>query len=123
MSAKGLSPMQRTLKALRNQGVLCDIVERFLSHAGPFGVRKDCFGFMDVIAIYPGRGIVAVQACSTDVKSHIRKITDDCTGEAIAWLEFAEIEVWGWRKLVVKRGGKQKRWTPRVVPVTMEDFE
>lgn len=120
---KGLSPMQRTLKALRDQGVICDIGEKFNSFVGPYGIRQDLFGFIDVVALYPGRGIVGVQACSSDVSAHIRKITDVCTEEAIAWLQCnGEIEVWGWRKLLVKRGGKQKKWTPRVVAVTIEDF-
>ena len=121
---KGLSSMQRTLKALRDQGVICDIAEKFNPYAGPFGIRQDMFGFVDLIALYPGgRGIVAVQACFSDVKKHIRKITDECTEEAIAWLECkGEIEVWGWRKLLVQRGGKLRKWTPRIITVTLADF-
>lgn len=120
---KGLSSTQRTLRALRNEGVIADISERFIQHAGPHGIRMDLFGFIDVVALCPGRGIVGVQCCTTDVRGHIRKITEECTENAIAWLECnGHIEVWGWRKLVVKRGGKAKRWMPRIISITMDDF-
>ena len=37
----GISPTQRTLKAMREQGRLCGIVEKFQQYGGKFGVRQD----------------------------------------------------------------------------------
>jgi hypothetical protein len=42
--AKGLSPTQRTLRALRDQGRICGIVERWNQFVGPHGIRQDLFG-------------------------------------------------------------------------------
>jgi hypothetical protein len=56
---KGLSPTQRTLAAIRREGALAGIVEKWNSHAF---IRQDLFGFVDIIAIYPdSRRITAIQ--------------------------------------------------------------
>lgn len=44
----GLSPTQRTLRAQRDRGLVCAIVEKWNMHAGPFGIRQDLFGIIDV---------------------------------------------------------------------------
>ena len=49
----GLSPTQRTIRALRDQGLVCGIVERFNPHVGPHGIRQDLFGCLDIIALDP----------------------------------------------------------------------
>jgi len=110
----GISPTQRTLAAMREQGREVGIVERFLHHVGPYGIRKDLFGFIDIIAIDPVDGIVAIQSCGQDFSSHIHKMTEDRNLQMIAWLKHAKVELWGWRKIKLKRGGKAMRWKPRV---------
>lgn len=121
-----LSPTQRTLHWLRDQGMFCGIVERFLAHAGPFGKREDLFGFIDIIALdpaTPGAGVIGVQSCGQAFSEHYLKITQECGDEALAWLRAGgRITLIGWRKVKLHRGGKAERWAPRVQVITAADF-
>lgn len=121
---KGLSPTQRTLRALRNQGRICEIAEKFNPHVGPFGVRKDLFGFIDVVVLDPQRGIGGIQSTGQAFKQHVDRLLDsECTENVIEWLRCRGfVEVWGWRKVKVTRGGKALRWMPRVRKITLEDW-
>ncbi len=67
-----MTPTQRTLKWLRDQGYLCGIVERFLAYAGTHGKRQDLFSIIDIIAIKPGV-TVGVQSCGTAFSEHNKK--------------------------------------------------
>jgi len=122
--SKGLSPVQRTMRALRDQGVICGIVERWNQHVGPFGIRQDLFGIVDILALDPERGFIGIQACGQDFAAHVRKLTEERAQECIDWLETpgGVLELWGWRKILKNRGGKQKLWTPRIKEITLEDF-
>ena len=108
--------------------MVCGIVERWLAHAGPHGVRQDLFGFIDIIALAPGTGknigIIGIQSCGNSFAEHYRKITNsDCTENVIHWLSAGgRCELWAWRKVKVKRGGKAMRWAPRVAEITMADI-
>lgn len=127
---RGTSPVQRTLRALRAGGYICDIVERWLPHAGRFGKKVDMFNFADIVALAPC-GIVAVQVCGKDFAEHKKKILGN--EFAPEWLRsgtcpgcnhgIASIEIWGWRKVKKKRGGKQMIWAPRIEEIKMEDLE
>lgn len=122
--SKGLSPTQRTLAALRNEGVTAGIVERFNQFVGPHGIRQDLFGFIDVIAVYPDeRGITGVQCCAgSGHAAHRTKIMEN--EHAPAWLKAGgRIELWSWRKLKVKRGGKAMRWVPKMEVFEFRDGE
>jgi len=120
------SHTQRTLAYFKQDGFKCDMVERWISnpkHPGG-GFRKDCFGFMDILAI-GGGGIVAVQSCGQDFKEHDRKITENSAIalNALEWLKCGgEIVLIGWRKVKVKRGGKALRWSPRIKKYEISDF-
>ena len=116
----GISPTQRTLKAMREQGRLCGIVERFNSYAGKFGIRQDLFGFIDIICIDPVDGIIAVQSCGQAFSPHIDKLLGERNEAVYEWLKHAPLELWGWRKLKVKRGGKAMRWVPRIADIVLE---
>ena len=124
--AKGLSPTQRTLRELRAIGRLVDVCERWMINprhpAG--GFRKDMFGFLDLIALDPERGIIGIQSCGQSYKAHLDMIMDsDKTENVIEWLKCGgKLELWGWRKLKLKRGGKAMRWRPRIKEITLEDF-
>jgi len=116
----GLSPTQRTLRALRQRGCICGIVERFNPYAGPHGIRQDLLGIIDIIALYPN-AICGVQSCGQAFAEHDRKIL--ASEMSVEWLKSGgKLELWGWRKLVKKRGGKQKVWTPRVKEYSLDDF-
>ncbi len=118
------SPTQRTIRELRNRGQVCAIVEKFNAHAEPHGVRQDLFGIIDVIALDPQRGVVGVQSCGSDFAAHMRKMTQDKAQECIDWLSTpgTALELWGWRKIKMKRGGKAMRWQPRVHIFTLEEI-
>ena len=119
----GLSPTQRTLKAMREQGRLCGIVEKFNQYAGKFGIRQDLFGFIDIISIDPTEGIVAIQSCGQDFSGHINKLMGERNENMVEWLKHAKVELWGWRKVKLKRGGKAMRWKPRVADFWLENGE
>jgi hypothetical protein len=120
----GISPTQRTLKELRKQGRVPGIVERFISQAGPHGKRIDLFGFLDIVTLCPEyKTITGVQSCGQAFSAHVKKIVGECRENAILWLKCGgRIEVWGWRKIKYKRGGKLMVWKPRVKEITEEDF-
>ena len=125
--SKGLSPTQRTLRELRKQGRLVDTCERWIpnpKHPGG-GFRKDLFGFVDLIVLDPEQGIVGIQSCGQSFAAHLRKIMDsECTDKVIEWLQCGgRLELWGWRKLKLKRGGKAMRWTPRIKEITLADWQ
>ncbi len=122
--AKGLSATQRTLRLLRGEGRICGIVERYNTFVGKFGIRQDFLGFIDIISLDSKRGIIAIQSCGTSFATHKKKILEDCTDNAIEWLKCGgRIELIGWRKLKLKRGGKAMRWTPRIEEITLDNFK
>jgi len=124
---KGLSPTQRTLRALRQEGYICGIAERFNPYAGVMlptgkrsGIRQDLFGFIDIIAIKP-IGICGIQSCGQSFAEHNRKILSN--EYAPEWLKAGgSIELWGWRKVKYKRGGKRMIWKPRIKVYSYKDF-
>lgn len=119
-----MSPTQRTLKELKKQGRICAIVEKWNPHVGPPGIRQDLFGIIDIIALDPERGVVGVQSTGQDFAGHNRKLMISKASACIAWLRTpgTMLELWGWRKVKVKRGGKAKIWAPRVRTYTLGDF-
>jgi len=121
----GLSPTQRTLKAMREHGRICGIVEKFNRFGGDFGIRQDLFGFIDIIAIDPVDGIIAIQSCGQSFKQHCDKLTEERNEAVYEWLKHAKCELWGWRKVKLKRGGKAIRWKPRIadIELTGEEIE
>jgi len=119
----GLSPTQRTLKAMREQGRICGIVEKFNANVKPYGIRQDLFGFIDIIAIDPTDGIVAIQSCGQSFSEHVKKLTVERNENVYEWCKHAPCELWGWRKIKLKRGGKAMRWLPRVADVKIVDGE
>jgi len=119
-----MTPTQRTIRELKSLGRRCGIVERFNAYVGPHGVRQDLFGIIDIIALDPERGVVGIQSCGQNFAEHVRKFTDERHQECVDWLSTpgAKLELWGWRKVKVKRGGKAERWAPRIREFTLEDF-
>jgi len=113
------TPTQRTLAHLRRNGLQAFIVERWIpipGHPGG-GVKKDMGGFADIIACGSGE-IIAIQCTSgLQFSRHINKYrdSDDVMEAILAWVRSGGyFEIWGWRKLLAKRGGKAKVWRPRI---------
>lgn len=120
----GVSPTQRTLGALRDQGRKCGMVERFNPHVGPHGIRQDLFGIIDIIALDPERGVVGIQSTGQAFAAHEQKLLEERRQDTIDWLSTpgTSLELWGWRKVKVKRGGKAMRWEPRIRTFTLDDL-
>ena len=108
-----MSPTQRSLKKLRDEGYTCAITERWNAHAK---IRQDLFGFIDVLA-FNDLITLAVQTTSGDnVSARIQKIM--ALPAARAWATgniFRSIVVHGWRKVGPR--GKRKVWECREVPI------
>jgi len=88
-----MSPTQRSLKYLRDEGYLVAIVE----HWQPFArIRKDLWGWADLLAIKRGE-VLAVQVTSEGVANRVAKVTNS---ETIGRVREAgvRVEVHGWRK-------------------------
>lgn len=112
------SPTQRSKALLQEQGYHVAIVERWCSFTRR---RHDLFGFADLLAIREGETPLLVQVTSTGVSSRVRKILESDLAPLTLKSGF-RIQVHGWRKLKVKRGGKAMRWSPRIVHITEADF-
>lgn len=115
---------QMTLESLRRAGCSVDKVEKFNAYAGPFGRREDAFGFIDIIALRPSdSAIVAIQSTGANGHSEHKKKILACDF-AREWLQCrGKIELWSWRKILVKPGGKAMRWHPRIEEITEEMFD
>lgn len=127
----GLTPTQRTLRALREQGRVCAIVEKWNPYGGPMlpdgrrgGLRQDLFGILDVIALDPERGVVGIQSCGATFAEHWRKLTIERAQEVTDWLSTpgTSLELWSWRKVRLRRGGVAMRWAPRVQALVLDDL-
>ena len=93
-----MTPTQRSLIYLREQGYLCEIVEKWNSFTK---TRKDLWGWCDILAIREGE-ILAVQVTAAGVSSRIKKIMESET-LPIVRKAGVRIEVHGWRKNVKGR--------------------
>lgn len=88
------SPTQLTLEKLRAEGYLCEIVERWIPGAN---IRKDLFGFVDILAIKDGQ-VLAVQATSkSNISARVNKIAEHENIAEVTKLGW-QLEVWGWAK-------------------------
>lgn len=108
-----MSPAARTLAALRHDGWLVEVVERWNPHAR---IRHDLFNVADVLAVR-GAETLAVQVTSgSNVSARVAKLK---ASSALPRLVSAgwRVEIHGWRRVKVKRGGKAKRWACRVVEI------
>jgi len=115
-----MSPTQRTLKYYRDLGYTCAMVERWNPHSH---VRQDLLGFIDIIGLNHARGIVGIQSTGQAFASHRRKILEERAEECMLWLRCGgRVDLIGWRKLLVKRGGKARRWAPRIEEITLHTF-
>jgi len=118
-----LSPTQRTLRSLRNRGLICEIVEKFISFPSP-GHRNDLFGFIDILALGP-KGIIGIQSCGDSFSEHYRKILG--SEYLVDWLNTpgTSLELWSWRKRKRKLAigySQGLYWQARVEVITMENL-
>jgi len=67
------SPTQLSLKKLRDEDWLVDIAERFIIGAN---IRKDLFGFGDLVALKPNQILLIQTTTAANISSRINKIKD-----------------------------------------------
>lgn len=98
------SPTQLSLKKMRDEGFVCEVVE----HWNPFArVRKDLFGFIDVLCIRNGV-VVGVQCTSySNISARVKKIKNHENFDAVL-ASGIMVVVHGWRKV----GG---RWEYKII--------
>ena len=114
----GISNTSRTLEYIRSQGWEADKVEQYNVYSRR---RKDLFNVIDIVALGE-KGIIGVQSCGQSFAEHDRKILNEPL--ALKWIEKGgALMLIGWRKILRKRGGKLKVWTPRVKEYIIEDFK
>ena len=105
-----MRPAARTMAKLRSEGWIVDKVEHWNAHSRR---RVDLYNFIDLLAICPNRGVLAVQCCGRDFVWHRKKILAE--RRAYICLQAGiKIEIWGWRKL--KAG-----WRSRVEEIVIDD--
>jgi len=107
-----LSPTQRSLDHARKMGWDAAITEHWNPHAR---IRQDLFGFGDILVFDDEPGVLFVQATSgSHVANRMRKL-EEMPIVRLAVSRGNRVEVWGWRRVKVKRGGKAVRWEVRKV--------
>jgi hypothetical protein len=88
-------PTQRSLEHLRKLGYIADVTERWIPR---MNVRKDLFGFIDILAINDTE-LLAVQATGGDggnVAARVTKIAEHDNYPLVC--KHMRIVVHGWRK-------------------------
>lgn len=99
-----ISPTQLTLKLLREQGWTVEVTEKWIPGAN---IRKDLFGFIDLVALKDGQTL-GVQATSySNISARVKKIE---SAELLSAVRKASWQVWviGWRK-------QNNRWVHKIV--------
>ena len=99
------SPTKRSLDYLRNRGWECAITE----HWNPFAkIRKDLFGFIDILCMNPARGFLAVQTTAyPNGLARVKKIQGLDTSTAFL-LAGGRIQIHEWKKV-------KNRWEVKVI--------
>lgn len=102
-----MTPTQLTLRDLRNDGWLAEVVERWNPHSR---TRHDLFGFVDIVAV-KGDETLAVQTTSgSNAAARVRKIADHPSLPAVREAGW-RVEVHGW----TRRG---RLWAVRKIDIS-----
>lgn len=106
-----MSPTARSLAWLRERRYLADVVERWIAQAG---IRKDLFGFIDLVAIRPGE-IVGIQTTTaSNLASRLKKA--QALPALRTWLASgAGFMLHGWKRV-------GSRWAVRILEVQAVDL-
>lgn len=110
-----MSPTSRTLKYLRDNGYVCQVVEKWNPYVNH---RIDLFGAIDIVAIKSGDdGVLGVQCTSSGHTSdHYKKMI--AIPELKLWLECGnKLLLQGWAK------NSKGRYILKEIKITLEDFK
>lgn len=114
------SRFERTTKELRDRGLFYWKTEYWNQWAK---IKVDLFNIIDLVVL--DQVITGIQVCTgSDLQAHIRKIRDEHKEYTAGWLRSGgALQIWAWRKIKVKRGGKAMTWKPRVMDVLLVNDE
>lgn len=85
---------QKALKKLRSDGYLVDIVEKTIPKTH---IKKDLFGFLDLLAIRPGQ-VLGIQVTSwSNISTRVKKILAHENLD-IVLQSGIQVEVWAFKK-------------------------
>jgi hypothetical protein len=94
---------ERSLIRCREAGYTTGLTEHFNPHVR---IRQDLYGFIDFVAMKPGKSILAVQVCNTHAQEHIENVCKHPnakiwlqTGSRIvihSWVERSKLGVKTW---------------------------
>ncbi len=120
-------PVQRTIAYYKKQGIRCEVVERWINRPGVpgGGFRKDLMNIIDVLALGSEK-IIGIQCCAGSGNAeHIRKLMEDERENTLDWVSkpYTRLEIHAWRQLLVKRGGKRKKWEPLITVIDESDLD
>ena len=90
-----ISPTQRSLGMLREQGYACEIVERWNPWAK---VRQDLFGIGDILAIKDGETLLVQTTSRSNFNARVKKISESEMLPAILKARW-RVVVHGWGEL------------------------
>lgn len=90
-----MSPMQRSLALLREEGYHCEIVEVSMRVKNRCW-KRDLFGFADILAIKASERLLVQTTSASNLSARARKIADSPLVEAVRDAGFA-IHIHGWR--------------------------
>ena len=100
-----MSPTQRSLAHLRKSGYTAEVVEKWIPGAN---IRRDLFGFGDVLAIRDAEVLLVQSTSGDNVSKRVDKITESPLVGTVRKAGI-RIHVHGWRKAA------NGRWTLREV--------
>jgi len=110
---KPVSATQKSLKLLRDEGYLCEVVEQTIPYCF---IKKDLFGFIDILAIRDDE-VLAVQTTAnlSNANARVKKIEAHENYPKVKKLGW-KIVVHGWRQLQekYKNGNPKKVWKCKI---------
>jgi hypothetical protein len=111
-------PTAKTLERLREMGFEAGVVERRNRFSNK---TLDLFGCIDIVAVYPGVGVLGIQA--TSGTNHAARRTKSIAEPRLrTWLlSGGRFEIWSWSKKGPR--GKRKLWTLRRDEVVLDDLD
>jgi hypothetical protein len=90
-----ISPTQLTLRKLREDGYLAEVVERWVPMAR---IRKDLWGWCDVVGVKRGETLAVQATSASNVSARVKKIADSETVGKVREAGW-RIVVFGWKKV------------------------
>jgi hypothetical protein len=90
------SPTQRSKKLMESEGYTVAIVEHWNSFAK---IRQDLFGFLDLLCVSDGKGVVGVQTTTASHMSERRKKIREHINYLAVEGAGIRVELHGWHKV------------------------